>query len=69
MGSSNRRTTMAKLNRETRLRERRAEKEARKAARKLTAAHEAEPDPAYDSEGVPGRDDEPDASGEVPTIR
>ena len=33
--NSKKRTTMAKLNREQRLRERRAEKEARKAARKL----------------------------------
>jgi hypothetical protein len=32
-------TTMAKLNRETRLRERRLEKEARKHARKLAAAN------------------------------
>lgn len=32
-------TTMAKLNRESKLRERRAEKEARKRSRKLAAAH------------------------------
>lgn len=32
-------TTMAKLQRESRLRERRVEKEARKRARKLAAAH------------------------------
>jgi len=32
-------TTMAKLNRESRLRERRMEKHARKEARKLEAAH------------------------------
>jgi hypothetical protein len=39
MGSnSKKRTTMAKLNRETRLRERRFEKQARKAARKLASA-------------------------------
>jgi hypothetical protein len=38
MASNNRKkTTMAKLNRETRLRERRLEKEARKAARKLAS--------------------------------
>ena len=59
MGSSNRRTTMAKLNRETRLRERRAEKEARKAARKLTAASEAERDPALDAEDAPDPDGDP----------
>jgi hypothetical protein len=39
MGSgAKRKTTMAKLNRESRLRERRQEKEARKAARKLHPA-------------------------------
>ena len=39
MGSSGKkRTTMAKLNREHKLREKRVEKQARKAARKLTAA-------------------------------
>jgi hypothetical protein len=41
MGSnSKKRTTMAKLNRETRLRERRFEKQARKDARKRAAAEE-----------------------------
>jgi hypothetical protein len=35
---SKQRTTMAKLNREAKLRERRIEKEARKAARKMTNA-------------------------------
>jgi hypothetical protein len=34
-------TTMAKLNRETKLREKREEKAARKEARKLAALHEA----------------------------
>jgi hypothetical protein len=39
MGSSGKkRTTMAKLNRETRMRDKRADKEARKIARKLAAA-------------------------------
>lgn len=48
MGSSGKkRTTMAKLNRESRLRDKRAEKQARKAARRLTAARDAE-------EGVSG---------------
>jgi hypothetical protein len=38
-------TTMAKLNRESRLRERRQEKDARKRSRKLAAAHPlSEPD-------------------------
>ena len=39
MGSSGKkRTTMAKLNRETRLRDKRADKEARKTARKMASA-------------------------------
>jgi hypothetical protein len=43
VGSSSRqRTTIAKLNRERRLRERRQEKQARTAARKLAARREAE---------------------------
>jgi hypothetical protein len=41
--SSKKRTTMAKLNRERALIERRQEKEARKAARKLAAAPPVEP--------------------------
>ena len=42
MGSSaKKRTTMAKLNRESRLRDKRVEKQARKAARRLTAASDA----------------------------
>jgi hypothetical protein len=42
LGSSGKkRTTMAKLNREGRLREKRVEKEARKTARKLSAARDA----------------------------
>jgi hypothetical protein len=36
--NAKRKTTMAKLNRESRLRERRIEKKAKKAARKLAAA-------------------------------
>lgn len=45
-------TTMAKLNRETRLRERRVEKEARKHARKLAAANPpGQPtDPAFETD-------------------
>lgn len=41
-----RKTTMAKLNRERRLRERRLEKKAKKDARKRAAAHD--PDPPSD---------------------
>jgi hypothetical protein len=42
MGSNTKkRTTMAKLNREQKLREKRADKAARKEARKLQAAEEA----------------------------
>lgn len=49
MGSSGKkRTTMAKLNRENKLRERRADKQARKDARKRAAANDG---PRYD---VPG---------------
>jgi hypothetical protein len=43
-GRGKKRTTMAKLNRESRLREKRADKEARKEARKL-AALEGPPEP------------------------
>jgi hypothetical protein len=39
--SGKKKTTMAKLTRESRLRERRAEKQAKKAARKLAAADQA----------------------------
>jgi uncharacterized protein HemY len=47
--SSKKRTTMAKLNRERALIEKRQEKAARKAARKLAAASpEPEPAPAAD---------------------
>jgi hypothetical protein len=43
MGSSGKkRTTFAKMNREAQLRTKRAQKEARKAARKLTAASDAD---------------------------
>jgi len=55
--SGKRKTTMAKLARESRLRERRMEKQARKDARKYAAAHPA-PDP--------GPDDPSDASRQEP---
>jgi hypothetical protein len=43
MSGSNRQTTMAKLNRERRLKERRALKQEKKEARKQLAAEEAAP--------------------------
>lgn len=48
--SGKKRTTMAKLNREARLRERRVEKEARKFERKHAAANPSEPGDA-DADG------------------
>jgi hypothetical protein len=48
-------TTMAKLNREARLRERRGEKAARKEARRDAAATESQPDlPPTEDDGSPG---------------
>ena len=53
--SGKRKTTMAKLNRERRLLERRQEKQARKAARKQAAADApATLGSAVDSDGVTG---------------
>jgi uncharacterized protein HemY len=55
--SSKKRTTMAKLNRERALIERRQEKAARKAARKLEAASPSTPDQAARvADGAPDRD-------------
>ena len=50
-GNAKRKTTMAKLNRETKLRERRANKQARKEARKLAPAvfAESSEDPVEDA--------------------
>ena len=42
-------TTMAKLNRETKLRDRRLEKKAKKEARKLAGPQEEEPTPPIDT--------------------
>jgi hypothetical protein len=42
MAAKSTRTTMAKLNRERKLRERRVEKQARKEARRLASVEEAE---------------------------
>jgi hypothetical protein len=49
--SGKRKTTMAKLSRESRLRERRMEKAARKNARKLAAADPTSPSSEYDPTG------------------
>lgn len=51
-GSGKKRTTMAKLNRENKLRERRADKQARKDARKREAAESPPRDDAQ-PEGTP----------------
>jgi hypothetical protein len=48
---------MAKLNRESKLRDKRMQKEARKAARKLTASDAAEATPAQQEELGPALDD------------
>jgi hypothetical protein len=56
-----RKTTMAKLNRERKLRERRVDKQAKKDARKLAATHEYEPPgdtlSTADDESVPQEPD------------
>jgi hypothetical protein len=51
--SGKRKTTMAKLARENKLRERRVEKQAKKAARKLAAADD-QPRPAHPSAEAAG---------------
>jgi hypothetical protein len=51
--SGKRKTTMAKLNRERRLVERRQEKQAEKDARKRASAH----DPGLSSDAVTGNDE------------
>jgi hypothetical protein len=56
--SGKRKTTMAKLQRESRLRERRMEKKARKAARKLASVEQPHDEVITDSEPV-GGDGEP----------
>jgi hypothetical protein len=53
-------TTFAKLNRETKLRERRIEKKARKEARRL-----APPEPAQDAEMMPEGIIEPVTAGSI----
>jgi hypothetical protein len=59
--SGKKKTTMAKLTRESRLRERRAEKQARKDARKYASAHPAE----ENGEPLPETTDESAATGEA----
>jgi hypothetical protein len=54
--SGKKKTTMAKLNREARLRERRLDKQMRKDARKQAAAHPGEP-----GDTLAGQSDEPGA--------
>jgi hypothetical protein len=67
MGSNaKKKTTFAKLNREAALRERRARKDARKAARKLEASA---PPPAPLSDTPPGEDEEPEVAPEVTPAR
>ena len=59
MGSSGKaRTTFAKLNRESKLRDKRAEKEARKVARKLDAANGTGDVGYYPGEGFESADPE-----------
>jgi hypothetical protein len=59
--SGKKKTTMAKLNRESRLRERRMDKQARKDARKRAAAHQPVGDAVTGepAESVPPGDGEP----------
>jgi hypothetical protein len=52
MASRNKKTTMAKLNRETKLRERRLAKQARKDARRLDPGH-ADPSPLRSPDAGP----------------
>jgi hypothetical protein len=60
--SGKRKTTMAKLTRESRLRERRLDKQARKDARKYAAAHPGEPTQTLTGDdGMPDSPDSPDS--------
>ncbi len=61
-GSGKKRTTMAKLTRESRLRERRMDKQARKEARKLAPAH----DPYSPDGALNAITDESDRTGTAP---
>ena len=66
--SGKKKTTMAKLNRESRLRERRMDKQARKDARKHAAAHQpvGETVAGGAPEPVPPADGEPALEAAVP---
>lgn len=57
--SGKKKTTMAKLNRESKLRERRLDKQMRKDARKAAAAQPGEPDDTLTAQ--PGESEEPAA--------
>jgi hypothetical protein len=61
-GSGKKRTTMAKLTRESRLRERRLDKRAKKDARKLAPAH----DPQAPGDGLEAAAGESDLIGSAP---
>lgn len=66
--SGKKKTTMAKLNRESRLRERRLDKQARKDARKRAAAHgPVEPDGQH-GEATPSGAEEPAAVDHDPAL-
>ena len=66
--SGKKKTTMAKLTRESRLRERRLDKQARKNARKYAAAHPGESGDTFTDEtdpSVPTGDTDPSAPAET----
>jgi hypothetical protein len=70
MGSSGKkRTTMAKLNRESKLRDKRADKEARKTARKLNAGNDLMSENSWEEPGITPADgdDEVTASDDEAT--
>jgi hypothetical protein len=68
--SGKKKTTMAKLTRESRLRERRLDKQARKNARKYAAAHPEEASEMFTDESdlsaAPGEPDSPASSETEP---
>jgi hypothetical protein len=64
--NTNRKTTMAKLNRERMLRARREEKQAKKAARKLGLLDPIDPQDASEDIGVGMPEDMPVAADESP---
>ena len=68
--SGKKKTTMAKLNRESRLRERRMDKQARKDARKHAAAHQPVGDTVTDESGAsaPPGAGEPARDAVVPAL-